>query len=224
MIDETKVREARDKMVEATELLNSILNAPASKKRILICPGHSSKRQGYKGRNGRFSEHDCTVMISSMATVGLRNLGYHVDIYDPAVDDLKLDGAKAKGYDAYIAPHLNAYDADDEDEYTCVLVHPNRRQASIMLANSIAVKTLEALSEEVSAKMFSPNAKYPGVYFRAVTVLSHAERVTPPAVPCVLPESFFLDAYSDASLVETLCEKAAIGIINGVSEYFYNLT
>jgi N-acetylmuramoyl-L-alanine amidase len=201
-------------------------NKPVTaKRRILLAPGHSSKRGGYPGRNGVYSEHDCTVMIAEMAKEGLAKLGFHANIYDPAIDNLRLDGQQAHDHDAYIAPHLNAYDADDDDEYSCVLVHPKGKPESFQLANSIAVKTHEALKTvNPKSKLFSPSSKHPGVYFRGVTVLSESERVTARSgVPCVLPESFFLDAYSDPDKVKLLCEKAAIGIANGVSEYFFML-
>lgn len=198
---------------------------PKKKYKILLAPGHSTRKGGYPGRNGKYSEHDCTVKISRMAAEGLRKLGFWVTIYDPEYDNLRLDGQQAHGHDAYIAPHLNAYDADDEDEYTCCLVHPKGKAESWQLANSIAVKTHEALKTVLpKARLFSPSSDHPGVYPRGVTVLREAEKATTGTpVPCVLPESFFLDAYSDPNKVKLLCEKAAIGIVNGISEYFFML-
>ena len=224
--EETKIRLAKIKLQEATSLLNSLITIPPvikpKTKRILIAPGHSSKRNGAPGRNGKYNEHDCTVMIARMLQDELEKDGFDPIIHDPSVDDLVADGKQAKGYDAYIAPHLNAYDNDDVDEYTCVLAHPNRRNASVVLANCVAVATYKRNQKIIGskAKLFGANTKYPGVYFRAVTVLRYSEMVTDDNIPCILPESFFLDAYADAERVEQLCKQAAYGIADGVKEYF----
>ena len=184
--------------------------------KILIDPGHAKTRPGANTHDKRKYEHDYTPHMAHAIKIGLEDSGHFtVDVYDPEIDDLAGIGAKAKGYDLFLSIHLNAYDRDYEDEYTCVCVHKDvGKQDSYRFASGLAREIANAIDNP----LFRPSAVNPGVYPLNLSVLRAAEIGCDG--PCVLSESFFIDAHDATSETYERCIEAAKAHVKYIARYF----
>ena len=195
----------------------TLLNSNVEKRfKILIDPGHAKTRPGASTHDKRKYEHDYTPHMAHAVKIALEDSGHFtVDVYDPEIDDLTGIGAKAKGYDLFLSIHLNAYDRDYEDEYTCVCVHKGvGKEASYTFASTLAKEVAEAIDNP----LFRPHAVNPGVYPLNLSVLRAAEIGCDG--PCVLSESFFIDAHDATTETYERCITAARAHAKAIAKYF----
>ena len=189
---------------------------PLKGKKILLDPGHSEVSPGARGQAPDYpEEEDCVLIQAKLLQAELKRHGAQCDIYNPSRDSLSGIGSRAKGYDMFLSLHLNAFDKDDEDEYSCAMVHSKHgRTEDYKLASKIAVRVAHKLGNP----LFRPQTEYPGVYPARLGVLTAAIKSGCPV--CTLVESFFIDAYGNQSEVLIRAEKAAEGIAEGVLSYY----
>ncbi len=195
-------------------------DAPAkpnpAKVKVLLDPGHSSGRPGASTHDKKKYEHNYTPYMATLIKTSLEATGkYIIDIYDPEIDNLTQIGLKAKGYNMFISIHLNAYDRDYEDEYTCVCTH---REQATTRSNNFASRLAVSIVKEIDNPIFRPNSSLKGVYKLGLGVLRAAESVCDG--PCVLSESFFIDAHDDKAATVKRCQSAALGHVKAIRDWF----
>ena len=141
-------------------------------KRVLIDPGHSDKKSGAVGSNTLIKEWEANCYQAKILKEELAKLKVDADIYDPSADDLYEIGAKAKGYDAFISLHLNAF--DKKEHYTCTMVHPKYQPADCKSAK-VASLWAQAVAAAIKNPCFEGTSPYPkGVMATRLSVLNAA--------------------------------------------------
>jgi len=176
-------------------------------KSFLIDAGHSRGAQGASSRDKRVTEYSMTSMMAGIVAERLREHGATVDLYDPNPDNLRALGQRAKGKTAACYIHLNAANADGNDEGTEVFVHRNASTACRNFASAMCRNICEALG-----------TKNRGVKTAGYTVLVEAHAVGQEFA--VLPESFFLDDWTDVAKITERCVKSAHAIADTIIETF----
>lgn len=197
------------------------LSTPATPigRKILVDPGHSEKKPGARGISSSVQEEDLNRLQAEVIKQLLEFQGYEVWVYDPQGDDLVEIGSRARDFDMFISLHHNAYDRDRVDEYTCCMVHQlYAKLQSREFATLVATKVADAINNPIYH-----GGDLPGVYPARLAVLNAAEHSGCPG-PCVLVESYFVDAYDDVRLTEGRSKKAATAIAGAVTEWFSKMT
>jgi N-acetylmuramoyl-L-alanine amidase len=172
--------------------------------KILIDPGHSKNSAGASGLSpDRPSEYAMNVLQAAIISKSLKNAGYSVEIYDPAVDDLKAIGRKAAGKDLFLSLHHNAANADGIDEGTEVYIPRIHTIQCELLATEIQEAIVRAL-----------NTKDRGVKEKDYTVIATAQAAGCPRN--ILVESYFIDDYSSLEITTKRSTSAAIAIVEAI--------
>jgi len=167
---------------EARKLLG--LAAPvATKKRILLDPGHSKLEPGARSKDKTAKEEELTLLMCELISDELDQHGHSADIFDPQVDDIAAIGKKAAGYDIFISNHLNSYpgDADPGAEVFVVVGASDHDKDVARMVLDLICKRTGAINRGVKEKNW--------------TVIAEASNVC--KGPALLIESFFLNPYSD---------------------------
>jgi N-acetylmuramoyl-L-alanine amidase len=184
-------------------------------KRILLDPGHSDLHTGADGTTDAVHEEFLNRLQASIVQPILRDAGFVCDIYDPLSDVLSEIGGRAKDYDMFISFHHNA--TGHKDYYTCVMVHAElAKAASRLFASRVALRVSAAIGLKV---LNFGDGQLPGVYPNSLGVLRAAENSGCPG-PCVLVESYFVDAYGDLDFCRERSIKAAKAIATAAAEWY----
>jgi len=191
----------------------NLLGLPSNHKKykILLDPGHSEKRVGARGQSSDIQEEDLNRLQALIIKSYFAESNVECTIYDPLNDDLWDIGQHANSYDMFISLHHNAFDGDNEDEYSCVMVHKKYAKDK---SKDFARLCASSLAKALNSKLYNKD----GVYEASLSVLNSAERVCTGA--CVLTESYFIDAYSDKEKTKKLSSKAAYAICSAIEQWF----
>lgn len=197
------------RIAEARELL-SIASIPSEVKtfKIFLDPGHSEREPGARSSDDAAQEEDLNRLQADLIKKGLESTGkFQCTIFDPAVDDLDVIGARARGHDMSLHIHHNSHDGGDTDPGTECLYDNDKAEAqSKKLAEKLSAAISKALgTKDRGAKPF------------AGTVMDYAEKQG--TFPVVLTESFFLNPYNKEE-AEERSKKAALAIVVVVKEWF----
>jgi N-acetylmuramoyl-L-alanine amidase len=179
---------------------------------VVIDPGHSEKKPGARGKNG-VEEEDLNRLQANVVAGLLRDKGAKVEIVDPEADDLIEIGKRACASDMFLSLHHNAFDS--KQHYVCVMVH--KRLAS-SVSRRFASICAEAISKKLGLPLFQSAAGLPGVMEAGLSVLNSAE-TSNPSGPCVLVESYFVDALSDIRVAEAMTIDAGHAIAEAAEEW-----
>jgi N-acetylmuramoyl-L-alanine amidase len=177
---------------------------PTTSKRVLLDPGHSERHVGARGLNSNVQEEDLNRLQATVLKAELEKLGIAATIIDPIDDDLYSIGASAKGYDAFVSLHLNAY--KNKDFYTCTMCHPTK-QATTSKSAIVASAAAQAMASALGNACFGGTQNWPkGVMATGLSVLSGAVASGVPIA--FLSEAFFVDAYDNNAVCEDKIRKA----------------
>jgi N-acetylmuramoyl-L-alanine amidase len=186
--------------------------APSKVKRVHLDPGHSQSRRGASGLPPDYAREDVLNLLQAkIIQQDLAEAGIESVIDDPDPDDRDAIGQRAKGYDAHVSLHHNAFDR--RQHYVTCMVTRTAKKSSIELAGVIS----KAVATSLSIPNFGGTSGLPGVYEANLTVLLAAERAC--MGPCVLVESYFIDAISSIAVAERMSTIAAHAIAQEIVSY-----
>jgi N-acetylmuramoyl-L-alanine amidase len=160
--------------------------------KILLDPGHSELKNGASSKTKTFYEHEMNLHQAEKLQEILNRSGKIIaDIHDPAVDNLREIGTKAKGYQCFISLHMNAMNAEKNYAVSCVL--PNMIQTP---SSKLAYLWTEAVAKALKLDTYTYQTGCPkGVLPSQLKVLSAAYAVKCPLL--FLSEIFFIDTVED---------------------------
>lgn len=167
--------------------------------KILLSPGHSSQTIGAVSHG--ILEYECNEFQVSILKNRFEQKNHTVDI--ARGDDLYEIGLSSSGYDAFITPHLNAFNKSVNYVTCCVDRHtmlPSSKHAAI------ASKCAVAMASALNLPLYNAHTELPGVCGKQLRVLSGARKAQCPIA--ILTEAFFLDCYSEKKIVYNLLEVA----------------
>lgn len=187
------------------------------RKRIRLSSGHSEASAGARGLAPDYPQEEdaCRIQMMEVARILQAHGGFEVSCDPDDTDDLSVIGKRAKGFDAFIEFHLNAYNADLVDEYGAVCVH---RKWSKQVTREFAAVVAHHMGEAIDHRLIQRDGQLGGVYPLSLGVLTGAH-----SVGCdlaILTEAFFIDAYGSWEQVQRRSLLAAKGIAAGVIDYF----
>jgi N-acetylmuramoyl-L-alanine amidase len=179
---------------------------------IVIDPGHSERKIGARGKNGVEEENLNRFQAEVVATI-LAGKGAKVEVVDPIDDDLVDIGKRACATDLFLSLHHNA--CNGKQHYVCVLVH--KRLAS-KNSEKFASICAQRVAKRLSLPLFSEPGSMPGVMKANLAVLHAAENARPNG-PCVLVESYFVDAFDDVAKAEAFTGMAGGAIAEAAEDW-----
>lgn len=175
-------------------------------KKVLLDPGHSSKKPGAIGKNPVVKEEQLNLFQAQVLREELEKLGIQADIVDPIEDNLTLIGATSKDYDGFFSLHLNAF--DKKEHYCCFVAHN-------LVAKRSSLALAQAADKRVSRAMGA--RAFGNVYRASLRVLKAAELVC--KGPCVLSELEFVDDEVDYGAIQERLQKGLKEYAKVISEF-----
>lgn len=174
---------------------------PAPALSVLLDPGHSERHPGARGKNPSVQEEDLNRFQAECLKQALAAVNIEAQIIDPIDDDLLAIGRAAKGFDAFVSLHLNAFSG--REHYTCAMVHPTfsgPQSASSRCAAAWAA----AVANAIGNPLFGGSRGYPkGVYATGLSVLRGAAEAKCPIA--FLSEAEFIDdEYSNEPIMKRI--------------------
>jgi N-acetylmuramoyl-L-alanine amidase len=165
------------------------------KKRILSDAGHSLAHPGARSKNGQVKEELLNKIQSKILKQTAEEAGLICDEFDPEDDNKVEIGRKAKGYDAFISWHGNAFDGTGQPgTEVFITTFASAEQ------EAVAKKVCDAICKELG----TTNR---GVKRKNWTVINEADKLIDG--PVMLIESFFITNISDNTVAEDWAKRAA---------------
>lgn len=183
---------------------------------IVIDPGHSELKVGARGQNG-VQEEDLNRLQADVVASRLRYRMATAEVVDPLVDDLVQIGKRANAADMFLSLHHNA--CNGKQHYVCVLVH---KRLSTEVSRQFASLCAQSISKRLNIPLYQEKDSLPGVMLANLAVLNSAEN-SQPSGPCVLVESYFVDALDDVKKAAAMTTEAGHAIADTIEEWFKGL-
>jgi len=164
-------------------------------KKILSDAGHSLKHPGARSKNGQVKEELLNKIQSKILKQTAEEAGLICDEFDPEDDNKVEIGRRAKGYDAFISWHGNAFDGTGQPgTEVFITTFASAEQ------EAVAKKVCDAICKELG----TTNR---GVKRKNWTVINEADKLIDG--PVMLIESFFITNISDNAVAEDWAKRAA---------------
>lgn len=194
-------------------------NRPLAGFKIAIDSGHGGNPNGWEpGAVNPFNgltEYQLNLDTATEVATALRLQGATVSLFSYPTNfsgpSLSGKGARAQGHDIFVSIHYNAFNSSAQGSE--VFTHNSLRTSS---DTRLAFSILDRMVARVWSDAKRMNR---GVKAANLGVLRGASPVTTAAV---LVEGFFIDHNEDASIIETRRAKTAMGIAEGIANYWIN--
>jgi N-acetylmuramoyl-L-alanine amidase len=182
--------------------MNPSQNLRIIPKRILLDPGHSLINPGAT------KEYENNIYQATLLKSLLIN-NFHVEIIDPKIDDKFAIGSHAKGFDAFISLHLNAFDRRRNYSTCCISSKYNKpNYLNIKLASKAAM----AIAQSIGINPFVGPVWPVGVMASNLLVLNAAHQAG--CEIAFLVEPFFIDFYCNDSTIKNCIDKSMQSLAN----------
>lgn len=181
--------------------------------KVGINPGHIPEKPGCLSKDGKITEHQCTVKAVKLLKGFCEEYKVPADILSNPSDSLEQIGYMAEGYGLFVSVHFNA--CNKKANYTSVLV--DRRYVLPSSQNLlVASRAAEAMAKALGLPLYEDTLYPKGVMGGTLRVLSAASKTSCPYV--FLVEPFFLDCYSNEAEIDAMIEKAMRALANVIKE------
>lgn len=172
------------------------------KKTILVDIGHSISNPGAA------KEYENNVYQATLLKSLLDN-NFYVEIIDPKIDDKFAIGSHAKGFNAFISLHLNAFDRRRNYSTCCVSPKYNKpNYPNVKLASKASM----AIAQAIGINPFVGPVWPVGIMASNLLVLNAAHQAG--CEIAFLVEPFFIDYYVNSDTIHNCCTLSMKALAN----------